>query len=352
MDPVSAEFVCTHVSPIPDFVHETSEKPSLKLLLEESRTPSTSVVTRAELYSLTNASLKTTMPETGTNGAVRGKNPATGPPKTDNSAKTGRRNKDSSNRGTPSNNNKRRGKDGPDGAMPRKTPGRERYALLVGVEVIPQPGAVPGPRSVPPHAWTDQIIRDYVSPVVPDTTNLVVLNPMEFILFRGSRSAGEGYPFDEAGVASAALHDIETIWVGKMVRLHCVPRTLKEASKDIEASREYVRHFTQERITTARVKRDADVQAKCLREIPPTPSPRGRGYARRADQYAAQQLVAHQHSPERDRPLFAAREPEDRAPEPGKRAPAPEPRDHRNNPVAVRDVSCCHPTQRGSVCLR
>ena len=141
MDPVSAEFVCTHVSPIPDSVHETNEKPSLKLLLEESRTPSTSVITRAKLYSLTNASLKTTMPETGTNGAVGGKNPVTGPPKTDDSANTRPRNKDSSNRGTPSHNNKRRGKDGPDGATPRKTPGRERYALLVGVEVIPQPGA-------------------------------------------------------------------------------------------------------------------------------------------------------------------------------------------------------------------
>ena len=89
MDPVSAEFVCTHVSPLPDSVHGTNEKPSLKLLLEESRTPSTSVVTRAELYSLTNASLKTTMPETGTNGAVGGKNPVTGPPKTDDSANTG-----------------------------------------------------------------------------------------------------------------------------------------------------------------------------------------------------------------------------------------------------------------------
>ena len=331
MDPVSVEFVCTHVSPIPDFVHVTNEKPSLKLLLEESRTPSTSVVTRAELYSLTNASLKTTMPETGTNGAVGGKNPVTGPPKTDDSANTGPRNKDSSNRGTPSHNNKRRGKDGPDGATPRKTPGRERYALLVGVEVIPQPGAVPGPRSVPPHAWTDQIIRDYVSPVVPDTTSLVVLNPMEFILFRGSRSAGEGYPFDEAVVASAALHDIETIWVGKMVRMRCVPRTLKEASNDIEASREYVRRFTQERITAARVKRNVEVHTQRLREMPRTPSPRGRGYARRADRYAAQQLVAHQHSPERDRPLYAAREPEDRAPEPGERAPAPEPRDNRND---------------------
>ena len=225
MDPVSAEFVCTHVSPLRDSVHGTNEKPSLKLLLEESRTPSTSVVTSAELYSLTNASLKTTMPETGTNGAVGGKNPVTGPPKTDNSANTGARSKDSSNRGTPTNNNKRRGKDGPDGGTPRKTPGRERYALLVGVEVIPQPGAVAGPRSVPPHAWTDQIIWDYVSPVVPDITNLIVSNPMEFLLFRGSRSAGEGYQFDEAVAASAAVPDSETIWVGKTVRLRCVPRT-------------------------------------------------------------------------------------------------------------------------------
>ena len=267
MDPVSAEFVCTHYSPLPDSihysplpdsVHGTNEKPLLQLLLEESRTPSTSVVTRAELYSLTNASLKTTMPETGTNGAVGGKNPVTGPPKTDDSANTGAQNKDSSNRGTPTNNNKCCGKDGPDSGTPRKTPGRERYALLVGVEVIPQPGAIAGPRSVPPHAWTDQIIWDYISPAVPDITNLIVLNPMEFLLFH---SAGEGYQYDEAIAASAAVHDSKTIWVGKTVRLHCVPRTLKDASRDLEASREYVRRFTQERITAARAKRGADVQA-------------------------------------------------------------------------------------------
>ena len=135
--------------------------------------------------------------------------------------------------------------------MPRKTPGRKRFALLVGVEVTPQPGARLGPRSVPPHAWMEQIIWDYVGPAIPELTSLVVLNPMEFLVFRGSRSAGEGFNLEEAAAASAGLHDTETIWVGKPVRMRCVPRLLKDAAKDIEASREYLRRFNLERITTS-----------------------------------------------------------------------------------------------------
>ena len=181
--------------------------------------------------------------------------------------------------------------------MPRKTLGRERFALLVGVEITPQPGARLGPRSVPPHAWTEQIIWDYVGPTIPELTTLVVLNPVEFLVFRGSRSAGEGFNLEEAAATSAGLHDTETIWVGKPVPMRCMPRLLKDAAKDIEASREYVRCFNLECITTS-LKKEAETRAQRLQDMPPPPSPRGRGLVRRADRYATQQYYAHQHSPE------------------------------------------------------
>ena len=69
----------------------------------------------------------------------------------------------------------------------------------------------------------------------------------------------------------------------------------------------------------------------CVR-YPVRPPQEGEATSRRADRYTAQQHIAHQHSPERDRPLFAARGPEDRAPVLDERVPAPAPRDHRNNP--------------------
>ena len=145
-----------------------------------------------------------TMPKTGTNRDVGGKPSTGGPSRIDDNA-TGARSKDPNNRGTTP--NKHRVKESPEGGAPRKTPRRERYALLVGVEVSPQPGARPSPRSVPSHAWKEQIIWDYVEPAIPELTNLVVLNPMEFHVFRGSRSAGKVLNLDEAALASAGLHD-------------------------------------------------------------------------------------------------------------------------------------------------
>ena len=227
-----------------------------------------------------------------------------GPSRIDENATGARSYKDPNNRGAMP--GKRRVKESPEGSMPHKTPGCERYAILVGVEVSPHPGARLDPRSVPPHAWTEQIIWDYVGPAIPELTSLIVLNPMEFLVFRGSRSAGKGFNLEEAAVASAGLHDTETIWVGKPVRMCCVPRLLKEAAKDIEASREYVRRFNLDRITTSRAKKEAEVRAQRMWDMPPPPSPRGRGLVRRADRNAAQQYLAHQHSLEHEQLLQGA----------------------------------------------
>ena len=218
-----------------------------------------------------------------------------GPSRIDNNA-TGARSKDPNNHGTtPS---KCHVKESLEGGTPRKSSRRKCYALLIGVEVSPQPGARPSLRSVPPHMWTEQIIWDYVGPAIHELTNLIVLNPVEFLLFHGSRSAGEGFTLDEAALATTGLHDTETIWVGKPIRMRCVPRILKGAAKDIEASREYVHRFNLDRIVASRAKKEADTCAQRLQDMPLPPSPRGRGLIRRADWYAAQQYLAHQQSPE------------------------------------------------------
>ena len=121
---------------------------------------------------------------------------------------------------------------------------------------------------------------------------------MEFFVFRGSHSADEGFNLHEASIASAGLHNTETIWVGKPVRMRCVPCLLKDAAKDIEAPREYIRRFNLARITTSRVRREAETCAQRLQDMPPLPSPRGRGLVRRAYWYTTQQYLAHQQSPE------------------------------------------------------
>ena len=60
---------------------------------------------------------------------------------------------------------------------------RERFALLFGVEVTPT--IEDGVRShiLPTYAWTECIIFDILSPTIEDISQIVILNPMECLVF-------------------------------------------------------------------------------------------------------------------------------------------------------------------------
>ena len=70
---------------------------------------------------------------------------------------------------------------------------RECFALLFGIEVTPT--IEDGIRShiLPTYAWSECIIFDMLSPTIEDISQVVILNPMECLVFRGRRSKGEGF---------------------------------------------------------------------------------------------------------------------------------------------------------------
>ena len=186
---------------------------------------------------------------------------------------------------------------------------RERYCLLFGVEKIPRPRERPGSRAVPPYAWTDLIIWDYVSPYIPGLTQVKALNAMEFLAFRGSRTNKEGIPQGEAMALADGLDGNEVLWVGKPVVLHCSPRTLTEGAADLAASRDYVRKRTHDRINKQRANAVRQAQRQRMEEMPRVCTPRGRGMGRRADRQAAEQTLRHHVAArDRDQPLYAARD--------------------------------------------
>ena len=80
---------------------------------------------------------------------------------------------------------------------------------------------------------------------------------MEFIVFRGSHSNGEGIAQREAYALADGLEGNEILWVGNAVTMHCTPRTLRETAADLAASRDYVRRKTLDRITEQRKKHAA-----------------------------------------------------------------------------------------------
>ena len=65
---------------------------------------------------------------------------------------------------------------------------RECFALLFGIEVTPT--IEDGIRShiLPAYAWSERIIFNMLSPTIEDISQVVILNPMECLVFQGHRS--------------------------------------------------------------------------------------------------------------------------------------------------------------------
>ena len=103
---------------------------------------------------------------------------------------------------------------------------RECFALLFGVEVAPTVEDGVGSHILPAYALSECIIFDMLSPTIEDISQVVILNPMECLVFRGRNSKGEGFTYGEALALSNAYHQETTTWIGRRVKMHCVMRTL------------------------------------------------------------------------------------------------------------------------------
>ena len=60
---------------------------------------------------------------------------------------------------------------------------RECFALLFGVEVTPTIEDGVRLHILPAYAWTECIIFDILSPTIEDISQVVILNPMECLVF-------------------------------------------------------------------------------------------------------------------------------------------------------------------------
>ena len=178
------------------------------------------------------------------------------------------------------------------GDVPKRSPSnlrtRECFALLFGVEVTPTIEDGVGSHILPAYTWSGRIIFNMLSPTIEDISQVVILNPIECLVFRGCHSKGEGFTYGEALALSDAYHWETTTWIGCRVKMHCVMCTLRDARGDLRMVRD----------------QEHDKTLECIRQQyqkseeggPQTPSC-GRGYVRRADRYFAQRLLKKQ--PER-----------------------------------------------------
>ena len=125
---------------------------------------------------------------------------------------------------------------------------RECFALLFGVEVAPTIEDGVGSHILPTYVWTECIIFDILSPTIEDISQVMILNPMECLVFRGCHSRGEGFTYSEALALSNIYHQETTTWIGHRVKMHCVMHTLRDARGDLRMVRDQEHDKTLERI--------------------------------------------------------------------------------------------------------
>ena len=162
---------------------------------------------------------------------------------------------------------------------------REHFALLFGVEVTPTIEDRVGSHILPAYAWTKHIIFDILSPTIEDISQVVILNPMECLVFWGRCSRGKGFTYSEALALSDVYHRETTTWIGHRVKMHCVMRTLWDARGDLRMVRDQECDKTLERIWQQYQENEEDGQSAPNCE---------RGYVCRADRYFTQRLLKKQ----------------------------------------------------------
>ena len=162
---------------------------------------------------------------------------------------------------------------------------RECFALLFGVEVTPTIENGVGLHILPVYMWTECIIFDILSPTIEDISQVMILNPMECLVFQGHHSRGEGFTYGEALALSDVYHPETTTWIGRRVKMHCIMHTLQDARGDLRMVRYQEHDKTLERIWQQYQENEGDGEF--------TPNHRG-GYVCHADHYFAQRLLKKQ----------------------------------------------------------
>ena len=83
---------------------------------------------------------------------------------------------------------------------------RECYALLFRVEALMTPEDGPDTYLLPSYAWTDKIVWDYLSPTIKEMSQIMILNQMECLIFKGCRTKKEGFTYSETTAYADAFH--------------------------------------------------------------------------------------------------------------------------------------------------
>ena len=136
----------------------------------------------------------------------------------------------------------------PQRSLPDNTRKQDRYALLFGIQLTDVDRA--GSHMLPHYAWNEMVIKDMLGVDIQEISDVVVLSPVECMVYSGQHSRGQGFIQAEATEIARQIHDSHTMWIGRRVRMRCVPRTLRDAKVDLKAAKDYIRECTYGKLGT------------------------------------------------------------------------------------------------------
>ena len=126
---------------------------------------------------------------------------------------------------------------------------------------------------------------------IQEISDVVVLSPVECMVYSGQRSRGQGFTQAEATEIARQIHDSHTMWIGCRVRMRCIPRTLRDAKVDLKAAKDSIRECTYGKLATHSPTRQSGDKEAHRQAILPWDTGRERGMVRRLDRYLADQYL-------------------------------------------------------------
>ena len=171
---------------------------------------------------------------------------------------------------------------------PEDTRKRDKYALLIDVQLTDTDRA--GSCMLPHYAWNPTVIKDILSSKIEGISDVIIMSPMECMVFTGQCSRGHGFSQAEAMSFAREIHNSRTLWIGHQAKMRCVPRTLRDARADLKSAKEYMRESTYGKVTG----QSGEVHDTRKAHQPVSPwedTGRHRGMVRRSERYFADQYL-------------------------------------------------------------
>ena len=283
----------TAESPSETVIHWISNRPTLEVICEERTSPKPNVVTligfRHSLYESYNAD----MPLFGSgSGGAAGTTGASA--RSEDETSRGARLKEDVGEGamgsaSPRNVDDTSRESSPQRSPPDNTRKQDRCTLLFGIQLTDVDRA--GSHMLPHYAWNETIIKDILGAEVQEISDVVILSPVECMVYSGQRSGGWGFTRAEAAEIAGQLHGSHTVWIGRRMWMRCAPRTLRDAGLDLKSAKEYIRECTYGKLgTRSPVRRSGDKEAY-RRAVSPWGAGRERGMVRCSDRCLAEKCL-------------------------------------------------------------